>query len=89
MFLHLSVILFTGDGICPVKVSVLGISVQGGLCPGRLCPEVDLCQRDPLGPEGDLCQGDPLPHTVIVCPTGMHSCAIKCFYNSKSKLPKV
>ena len=30
MFLHVSVILFTGRGVCPG-----GISVQGGLCPGR------------------------------------------------------
>ena len=48
MFLHLSVILFTGR----VSVQVGGLCPKVGLCPeGSLCPEVGLC------PEGGLCPG--------------------------------
>ena len=63
MCLHLSVILFTGGGLCPsmhhrshdqrgVSGESLsrGVSVQGGLCPGFLCPG-GLC------PGGSLSRG--------------------------------
>ena len=55
MFLHVSVILFTGG----VWVSVLGgVSILGGLCPGGLCPggslSWGLCLEG-----GGLCHGDP------------------------------
>ena len=56
MFLHMSVILFTGGclclgGLCPGGISAQGgslskgVSVQGGLCPGGsvwgVCPEIN------------------------------------------------
>ena len=41
MFLHLSVILFTG-GLCP------GGLCLGGLCPGGLYPGVGLCRGGSL-----------------------------------------
>ena len=79
MFLHLSVILFTGEG----SLSRWGVSVQGSLCPGGLClggslsgkslsREGGLCPwglclgvsvQGGLCLEGGLCQGDP-PHMV-------------------------
>ena len=45
MFIRLSVILFTGQGLCP-----------GGLCPGSLCPEGSL-SRGSLCPGGALYPG--------------------------------
>ena len=50
MFLHLSVILFTGEfsvqgGLCPGVSLFRGVSVRGGgLCPGVLCPGGSLCE---------------------------------------------
>ena len=44
MFLHLSVILFTGGSL-----SKEGVSVQGGLCLGGLCPG-GFCQGVPPPP---------------------------------------
>ena len=55
-FLRLSVILFTG-----------GVSVQGGLCPGRVCPR---------GLQGFLSRDTPQYGGRVggTHPTGMHSC---------------
>ena len=54
MFLHLSVILFTGGGVSAKGrslsrgwgVSVRGGSVQGDLCPGEVSVEGGICQGD-------------------------------------------
>ena len=60
MSLHLSVILFTGDGgLCPEGVSIQGVSVweslsrgvsvQGSLCPGKsLSRDVSVWGETPL-----------------------------------------
>ena len=73
MFLHVSVILFTGGSQSPSQgvsvwgVSVLGVLVQGGLCPAGLCPGGSLsggvsvqevCARGSLS--GGLCPGGSL-----------------------------
>ena len=54
MFLHVSVILFTGAGLCP-GVSVWGVSVQGGSGRGVSVQGVSvrgsLSRRPPLGQE--------------------------------------
>ena len=63
MFLHLSVILFTGEWSLSRMVSVHQVSVQGvsfwGLCPGgSLCPGVSA--------QGGLCPGGSLSWGVSV-----------------------
>ena len=62
MFLHMSVILFTGRGGVPVQGSLSRrVSIGGG-----------------VSVQGVLCQGDPLAtirlHVGGTHPTGMHSC---------------
>ena len=72
MFLHLSVILFTGralqEGLCPA-----GVSVQSGLCLGGSLSKGGLCP-------GGLCQGDPPTKLRLRAgdthSTGMHSCLL-------------
>ena len=66
MFLHLCVILFTGQGggLCPSihhkshdrRFSVQGVSVQGGSLSGSLCPEGPL-SRGSLSRGGSLTGG--------------------------------
>ena len=86
MFLHLSLILFTGGSLSGgslsrgslfrvVEVSVQVFSVQGFSVQGSLCLGVSV--------QGNLCQGDPLPPYCYVWaygthPTGMHSCYLIC-----------
>ena len=63
MFLHLSVILFTGGRSLfqhaprhmTRGVSVQGVSVQGGLCPGGSLSRGGLCLR--VSVQGGLCPG--------------------------------
>ena len=70
MFLHLSVILFTGAGGFSVGVSVQGVSVHGGLCPQGLCPG-GLCSGD-LYPGGSLSrEGVPVSVSVGVSAQGV------------------
>ena len=48
MFLHMSVILFTGGVLCPGRGGLCqGGSLTGGLCPGGSLSKGGLCQGDP------------------------------------------
>ena len=62
MFLYLSVILFTGRGLCPG-----GVSVQGGLCPGGVSVWGGVSVRGVSVRETPRTAG-------ATYPTGMHSC---------------
>ena len=69
MFLHLSVILFTGgfsvqEGLCPEGVYFWRVSVQGGLCPGGVSVQGDLCLRVFGG--GGLSGGVSVPGVISV-----------------------
>ena len=70
MFLHLSVILFTGGSLSSRLSLSRGVSVQGGLCPGG-----SLSGRPPV----QLRAGG-------THPTGMHSCLSLLVHNVNVKL---
>ena len=66
MFLHLSVILFTGGGLCPGGVRLLsrrslsrGVSVKGGTAEYNL-PAISV--QGGVSVWGGLCQADPSPY---------------------------
>ena len=85
MFLQMSVILFSGGGLCPGG-SLLS---RGSLCPGRGSLSRGWTGLWGISVQGDVCQGD--PRTVSAGgthSTGMHCCLLPpankvcegCFY---------